>query len=171
MERCTTSDSGQARRPLSHREEEGAQRLLPPSLWPSFHSSLSCHFAASRCVLSFYSLTILLLSPTFLLPGVCRAFPRGRAGGLGLWGHIQPCLLSAPQTQGIPRSHGNTRYRAYRPTAGLCHCPEGTSRRRKPSPQSSLLLTFSSLCLFSASVSLQPGSPGTGAARPPSFSV
>ena len=102
----------------------------------------------------------------------------GRAEGLGLWGHTLPSpTLSSPNSGNLKVQWGHQDQLqgpkgAYQPTAGLCHRPEGTSRRgERPSPQSSPLLTSSSLCLFSESVRLQPGSPGTAAARLPSFSA
>lgn len=93
----------------------------------------------------------------------------GRAEGLGLRGHTPPSPTLSSPNSGNPKVQWGHRDQ---PTAGLGHRPEGMSRRgERPSPQSSPLLTSSSLCLFSESVSLQPGSPGTGAARLPSFSV
>lgn len=133
---------------------------------------------------SFYSLRFLLLFLSF--PSLSsylslQDFPtQAKQRGLGFWD-----LFSIAQIQEIQKLCGNmeTSYRhpnwsdslqltSLLPILQTPQPPGPALRsREKPTPQSNLPLTFSSLCPFSESVSLQPGSPGTGAARPLTFSV
>lgn len=150
-------------------------------------SSFLSHLPRSLCLSS-----VPPSPPTWSLQG----FPKQLSGGTRPLGPQAPLLsppgpqaplLSVPQTQGTQRPVIGTQTQntpvspqitsgpqpSAPPSAPPVSrpCAEGTSRRRKPEPQNSLPLTFSSLCPSSESVSLQPGSPGTGAAQPPSFSV
>lgn len=134
---------------------------------PTFHIPFAC-----------------LLSLPLLLPRAYRAFPKAKQRGCAP-GDYNPPLFSPPPTQGTQRPVTGTEmhlsvYRSplattpqHEASTGVSRpCTEGMSRSRKESQaQSSLPLTFSFLCPFSESVSLQPASPGTGAAQLLSFSV
>lgn len=183
------------RQPLG--EEEGAQRLpleVPSLLYPlggslfSFTSFLQ-HYRFHGFLLACYPPTfhipfacLLFLPPSYLeLAGLSQKQSRG-AKPLGTtalpYSHLPQLRGHKDQLQGpkrICQSMGHLwplplsmRPPPESPGPAL----EGMSRRRKESQaQSSLPLTFSSLCPFSESVSLQPASPGTGAAQLLSFSV